>query len=181
MSKSKTSSRLTLSIITIVILALSLCVTSYAIYISSVAVRDNHFKTGVVSIDLNGGKPIIEEDEFLLEPGMTIEKDFYIKNQSSWAVYYRLYFDNVSGNLSDVLKITILEGDNVLYEGTASTLSKDLVLASDDILLVDQKRTLTVRFYYPPSSGNDTQDQYLKFDFCADAVQEKNNPNKEFE
>ena len=180
-NKSSTGKKLATSIVIAVILAISLCITTYALYYATVTMHNNYFKTGIVSIDLNGGKPIITESEYLFEPGMTVEKPFYIKNESTWAVYYKLYFNNVEGGLSDVLEITIFDGDKVLYEGTASSLTRQNVVAADDLLLIDEKRELKIRFHYPEISGNSTQNMQLKFDFCADAVQEKNNPNKDFE
>ena len=176
-----TQKKLTIGVITAVVLSCLLCVTTYALFYATVSVDGNFFKTGIVSIDLNGGKPIIEDHEFLFEPGMTVEKPFYIQNQSTWAVYYRIFFDNVSGGLADVLQITILDGDEVLYKGTARTLTKQNVVAVDDILKIGERKELALRFYYPESSGNSTQNMQLMFDFCAEAVQEKNNPNKDFD
>ena len=176
-----TTNKLTYSIIIAVLLAIALCITTYALFCATVTVEGNYFKTGMISIDLNGGKPVIEEHEYLFEPGMTVEKPFYIQNQSTWAVYYKIYFDHVEGGLADVLEITILDGDKVLYKGTAGSLTKQNVIAADDILLVGEKRDLTIRFHYPENSTNTTQNWQLRFDLCADAVQEKNNPDKDFD
>jgi len=180
-SRQSTGKKLTLSIVLAIVLSLILCTTTYALFYATVSVKENYFKTGIVDIDLNGGKPVIEEHEYLFEPGMTVEKPFYIQNRSTWAVYYKIYFDNVEGGLADVLEITVLDGDKVLYEGTASSLSRQSVVATDDILLVGEKRDLTIRFHYPEDSTNVTQNWELRFDLCADAVQEKNNPGKEFD
>ena len=106
-NKANTEARLTLGVMIAVVLLLSLCVTTYALFYATVKVEDNYFKTGIVSIDLNGGQPVITEDEYLFEPGMTVVKPFYIKNESTWSVYYKLYFENVEGGLADVLQIAI--------------------------------------------------------------------------
>jgi predicted ribosomally synthesized peptide with SipW-like signal peptide len=179
--KPNTAGRLTLSVVIAILLACSLCVTTYALFYATVTVEGNYFKTGIVSIDLNNGKPVIEEHEYLFEPGMTVEKPFYIQNQSTWAVYYKLYFDKVEGGLADVLEITILDDGKVLYEGTANTLTRQNVIAADDLLLIGEKRDLTIRFHYPEESTNESQNWQLRFDLCAEAVQEKNNPNREFD
>ena len=42
---------------------------------------------------------------------MTVEKSFYIQNNGTWAVYYKLYFNQVEGNLGHVLHVTILNED----------------------------------------------------------------------
>ena len=75
-----TSRKLTASVVAVIILSICLCITTYALVMVSVSVRDNYFKTGSIEINLNNGKPVIEEHEFLFEPGMTVTKDFFIQN-----------------------------------------------------------------------------------------------------
>ena len=103
MAEVKTAKKLTGGIVAIVILALCLCITTFALVYASVSVNNNIFHTGEVKINLNDGKPVIQEHEFLFEPGMTVVKDFFIENDSTWDVFYRLYLDHVTGGLSDVL------------------------------------------------------------------------------
>ena len=178
---SKTAKRLTGSIIAVVVLALCLCVTTFALVWATVSVDNNLFHTGLVKINLNDGKPVIEEHEFLFEPGMTVKKDFFIENQSTADVYYKLCFDNVEGGLADVLEITVADGDRTLYQGTAAELNREAVGAADDILRLKERRELTVYFHFPEGAGNSAQNLTLTFDIFADAVQTKNNPNKLFD
>ena len=143
MAEVKTAKKLTGGIVAIVILALCLCITTFALVYASVSVNNNIFHTGEVKINLNNGKPVIQEHEFLFEPGMTVVKDFFVENESTWDVYYRLYLDNVSGGLADVLTITVKDGDKTLYSGTANELTRQNVLAADDTLKVGQRRDLS--------------------------------------
>lgn len=179
-SENKTAKKLTGGIITIIILAVCLCLTTFALVWASVSVENNLFRTGSVKINLNDGKAVIEEHEFLFEPGMTVKKDFFIENESTWDVYYKLYFDNVDGGLSDVLEITVKDGEKTLYRGTANELNRTDVGAADDILKLNERRNLTVYFHFPETAGNSAQMLDLTFDICADAVQTKNNPSKLF-
>ncbi len=181
MRKSKTTKRLTTSVATIVVLAVCLCITTFALVYSTVAVDNNLFQTGEIRVNLNDGKPVIEEDEFLFEPGMTVEKDFFLENQGTWDVYYKLYLDNVEGGLADVLDVAIRDGDTVLYSGKAVDLQKEQIGAADDILKLNERRELTLTFHYPEEGGNSGQAQYLSFDLKADAVQTKNNPQRLFD
>lgn len=80
----------------------------------------------------------------------------------------------MSGGLSDVLQIRIQDGDRVLFEGTAESLSRKNVIAADDVLKIGERRTLTAYFHFPEETGNQAQDLTLSFDLCADAVQTKN-------
>lgn len=180
MAESKIAKKITGGIVTIVILAVCLCITTFALIMATLPLDNNLFKTGSIKINLNDGKQIIDEHEFLFEPGMTVKKDFFVQNESTCDVYYKLYFENTQGGLSDVLQIKIKDGDTVLYSGTAATLAKGNVTASD-MLAVGQRKVLTVWFYYPQENGNSTQNSSFSFDMCADAVQTKNNPDKLFE
>ena len=177
----KTAKKLTASVVAIVILAVCLCITTLALIYSTVAVENNLFRTGEVKINLNDGKPVITEREYLFEPGMTVEKSFYIENQGTWDVYYKLYFDNVEGCLADVLDVEIRDGDTVLFGGKISDLTKEQVDTAEDVLKLNERRDLTISFHYPETAGNSTENQYLSFDLKADAVQTKNNPNRLFE
>ena len=181
MPETKTAKKLTGGIITIIILVICLCITTFALVYTFVSVENNRFHTGEVKINLNDGKPVIREHEFLFEPGMTVVKSFFVENDSTWDVYYRLYLDNVSGGLADVLTVTVKDGDKVLCTGTAGQLTRENVTAADDILPVGQRRNLTVTFHYPEASGNESENLDLLFTLCAEATQTKNNPNKLFE
>lgn len=180
MQNDRTVKKITGNVVAIIVLSICLCITSFALVFATVSVEDNLFNTGKISKNLNDGKPVIQEREFLFEPGMTVKKDFFIKNISTWDVYYKIYFDNISGGLSDVLEITIKDGDKTLYSGTAAELTKKKAEAADDKLKIAEQRNLTVYFHYPESSTNETQNMILSFNICADAVQTKNNPNKMF-
>lgn len=182
-NKKKILKRLTVAMLVILILTSCLGITAYALFYATVQIEENYFQTGYVDIDLNGGRPVIERHEYLFEPGMTVEKDFYIKNDSSWAVYYRLYFDNVTGGLADVMEIRIWdpEAEVEYFQGTANDLTRAFVGSADDELAVGERRDLKISFHYPENAGNATQNQEMTFDLRADAVQTKNNPDREFE
>ena len=178
---SKTAKRLRGNIVIVIVLALCLAITTFALIYESVSVEDNLFHTGGVKINLNDGKPVIQENEFLFEPGMTVKKDFFIENESTWDVYYKIYMNDVTGGLAKVLDVTIKDGDKILYHGTPAELNRKQVNTVDEILKVNQKKTLTVYFHFPENAGNDAQSLDLTFTMCAEATQTKNNPNREFD
>ena len=179
--QNKTAKKLTGAILLAVFLAICLCITTYALVMAHVSVKENRFQTGSVDINLNDGKPVIEEHEFLFEPGMTVKKGFFIQNESTCEVYYKLYFDKVTGGLANVLEITIQKGDKILYRGTAASLNLTKVAAADDVLGVGERRELTILFHYPEGADNSGQNQTLTFELSAKAVQTRNNDYKEFD
>lgn len=177
----RTSRRLTLSMITVIILTICLSVTTYALIIVSVSIPDHYFQTGSMEINLNDGKPVIEEHEFLFEPGMTVTKTFFVENKGTDDGYYKVYFEDVYGGLSDVLEITLSDGDDILYHGTAKDLIRSNTKTADTLLQIGEQRDLTISFYFPKEQGNAVQSKTLSFRLCAELVQSKNNPDKQFE
>ena len=181
MSEKETSKKLTVSVIILIILSVALCITTFALVWATVSVDNNMFHTGIVKINLNDGKPIIEEHELLFEPGITVKKDFFIENQSTDDVYYKLYFGDIDGLLADVLEITIMDGDRILYSGLIKELTKRNVGVVDEALKVNEKKNLTVCFHFPEDVGNSALNLYLSCSMNADAVQTKDNPNRVFD
>ena len=176
-----TQDKLKIGITVLIILLVILCILTFSLVYSIVSVESNIFRTGSVSINLNDGKPIIEDEECKFGPGMSMEKEFFIENNSTYSVYYKLYFDNVEGGLADVLQVTIYSGDEILYQGTPAQLSRDKVLATDDELKIGEKRVLRIAFDFPLDAGNVEGEPILTFDLSADAVQTKNNPDRLFD
>ncbi|MBQ8636456.1 MAG: hypothetical protein IJ423_00475 [Clostridia bacterium] len=181
--------KLQINIVTLLLLCIGLCIASFAIaYVTiSYDVKNNYFHTGVIDIDLNGDKPIIgydEEDKNLyFAPGTTVTKEFYIRNNGSGDVFYKLYFEGIEGDLADVLEIEIYKKDpqkTVLLEGTI----KNSELKIADELKAGHTQNLFAQFHWPESADDDRyKGGVLKFDISALAVQTKNNDpiNPKFE
>lgn len=164
----------------IVILMLCLGILTFALGYHIVTVEKNLFETGRVSINVNGGEPVIAEEEFLFEPGMTVVKNFYLENTGTCDVYYRLYFTNIEGELSNVLEVTVQDGDKILYSGIPSKLKRS-VDAADDLLKEGEKRELTVSFHMPEKLGSEIEGSETAFDLEVEAVQAVNNPDGLFD
>ncbi len=178
----RTIRRLMIALTAVVILAICLCVTTFALLYYSVVVDENVFSTGTVKINLNDEKPIIKADEFLFEPGMTVRKRFFIENESSDDVYYKIYFENVDGDLADALDVTISYEDDseVLYHGKARNLKLENSDVESEILHYGETRWLYATFHFPEDCGNSFQNAFLQFDMSATATQVRNNPQREF-
>lgn len=183
-SETNIKRKLTTRIITIIVLAICLFITTFALT-ASILVQDNLFETGKVDIELSGeyehDNRIIKENEFLFEPGMTVVKPANVTNKGTWAVYCKLYFRDVEGGLADILDITILDVNNsVLYKGKASDFNKAHAALPTAPIAVNETKTYQVVFHYPEEAGNAGQGSWLSFTMEAEAVQTKNNPTKEF-
>lgn len=196
-AKDNITRRLRINVAIIILLAVCLCITTFAL-VSSLWVRDNLFQTGKVDIEIWGqyydeklpiekrDTRIIRETDFLFEPGMTVVKPAYIKNVGTGDAYCKLYFTAVEGELAKVLDVTIKDGntgtdkDKVLYSGKVSALQKDTAVVATDAIAVGATKEYTVIFHFPEDAGNAAQGQWLSFTLTAEAVQTKNNPNREF-
>lgn len=175
-----TKRKLSVGIITIIVLSLCLFITTFAIVWENLSLDNSLFNTGLVDINLNDGRPVIDEHEFVFEPGMQVSKSFFIENESTCDVYYKLYFENIQGGLADVLEVQIDDGDHMLFSGKVDNIVSDEITAADDLLAPNERKEMTINFYFPETAQNEYQNQALTFDFCAQAVQAKNNPGKEF-
>lgn len=143
-------------------------------------IKDNQLKTGTVELNLNDGIPLLQENEYFFYPGMTLEKTIFIENTGSDSVYYRLYFEDISGSLSDHLIVTIQDDGKTLCACTVSGMTAKNAATASGELAPAQRRNLTVCFQLPEDCPEDLENQRLHFTLCAEAVQTKNNPEMNF-
>lgn len=177
------------------LLTLGLLVTSVAITISSVEVRENVFTTGTVKLDLNGGAAVVDmtnpdaehanESKFS-EPGFRIKRDFYLKNIGSAAAYYKLYAgykdtpeNNALANALDV-EITYKDTGVLLFSGKLSALNLSSAPVADSSLDAGDTVWFTAVFRFSKDAGNDLQNKMLSFNLYARGTQVRNNPGKNF-
>ena len=180
--------RIRINIATIIVLAICLCITTFAL-VASTVVKDNIFETGKIDIELTGEDGTdnnkIIEGGYLFEPGMTVVKPAYVTNNGTWAVYCKLYFKEIKGDLADILDVTIKDknADKVLYTGKLSGFNKGKNVVDTSPIPRETKKEYTVIFHYPEAEGNAGQGKTLEFTMDATAVQTKNNtdPNAGFE
>ena len=180
MGESSTTRKYRHSVIILIILILCLCITSFALAYANLVVSGNLFTTAEVSLSLQDGAPVFDAVQWI-EPGATIEREFFVKNTGSADAYYKLYFTNIDGELADHLIVTLKDGDKVLYNGKGSEFTKENAVLFKDDLLIGEKRVYTLSVYLPKGADNAVQNKEFYFDFVADAVQSKNNPNILFE
>ena len=109
-----------------------------------------------------------------------MERSFTVENLSTCAVWYKIYFSNVSGEMADAVDVEIRDGDKVLASGKLNDLTEENTAAYEDALDIDGKKTLTVRFHFDENAGDALQNALLSFDFSARATQVPNNPDKKF-
>ncbi len=165
----------------IVILVLCLVITTFALVDVSLEIKNNKFHTGNIKININDRKPVINETDFIFEPGMTVKREFFVKNEGTWSAYYKIYLDEISGDLANVLEVTISDNDKVLYKGLARNMSKENVATIDNALAQNEKKNFEIAFYFPKEKGNEVQNKNMSFRLCADAVQTKNNKGRLFQ
>lgn len=172
--------KLQINFLTLLLLCLGLCITSFALSYTVIKIENNYFKTGEIKINLNDGKSIINENDYLFEPGMTVEKEFFIKNNGGDPIYYKLNFTGVSGELSKAIVVTIFDSNHIeLVSGRVYEFENDKELIGS--LGAFEKQDLIAQFHFPQHEGNEYKGESLQFKMSAIAVQTKNNPNKEFE
>ena len=181
----KTDKELFKSIVIVILLVLGLAVTSYALASETISIEDHRFNTGIIKINLNDGKvlrfkDVNGNDISYFEPGMTFKADFFVRNDGSNDMYYKIYFDQVSGDLVNVLSITIKDGDRTIFTGNMKDMDRTHTQPVDDVLSINEQKTLTIIFSFDEEADNRYMSKELSFALMAEGTQVRNNPNKEF-
>lgn len=119
--KMTTEARLRAGMAIVVILSLCLAMTTYALMTVTLKITNNEFRTGAVQITLmKNGEVLTDQSQIVnisnAEPGMLIDETFSIVNRpqtaanpegSTGAIFYRLSFENVTGELAEIMEVTI--------------------------------------------------------------------------
>ena len=193
MQENKNPRRRLILVAMVIVLICTFALTVYASTRVAKEVKENYFQTGTIKINLNDGKGLFDSDEsdswsaehgYAFEPGVTVVKNFFVRNEGTDDFYYKIYFRDVQGGLSDILEVTIQDAQDakgeILFSGILADMTRLAVKPADDVLVPGGTRNLTITFHYPEERGNEGQDQHVSFTMCADAVQTRNNLNKEF-
>ena len=101
-----------------------------------------------MAVNLNDGRPLIQEYEFIFAwHNMRVVKDLFVENDSIKEAYYKLYLENIEGKAADGFEITVLSGDEVLYNGLLSDFTRE---KSNCIgkLKIGQKNDLRIEFKF---------------------------------
>lgn len=180
MNDLKLKKKLTVMILTVILLSFGLTITSLALASSIAQVQNNRFTMSMgVALTINDGKPIVDVTDMVYEPGGTYTSEFPIANLGTFDVWYRVCFTDVDGALKDHITVTIQEEDGtVLCKGKISELGSDKVAVSS--LAAGEEKTLTITFYFSPEADNRAQGQAVSFNITANATQKQNNPDKDF-
>lgn len=173
--------RMRASIALSVFLLAALMITTYALFAPIVAVENNVFQMGQVSVELNGGKTIFDGQDLNIEPGYAAKRDFTIENNGDADAYYRLYLENVDDTLADSLLFELYDGDTLLYSKPISACTRENSYVSENVLPAGGMKTLTAVIRMEERSGNRYQGGGVVFDITLDAVQARNNTQRTFE
>lgn len=195
---SDTNKKLRFKVAVIIFLSLCLVFNSAVLAMSTLPIDNNIFRTGIINIELgcidSNGKEyyldknnkLIKENESMFGPGVTIEKKFFIENcggSRGWDVYYKIYFENIKGKLANEIDIELKdEYGKTVFKGKPVDFVEKKVLTFDRPLraIGNTKHYYVISFHYPENVESVESGQALEFDFCAKAVQTKNNKYREF-
>lgn len=176
---------------TLALLISAFFLTSFYLALGSLSVTlgENVFATESMEIGILGNGKDNEikfknytENVNFVEPGMTLVGSFTVKNDSTFAVYYRLHFTEVSGGLANVMKATIkTEQGSVLCGPYTVNELTDRAAFTPLELGAGQSVDLRLELYFPKETGNEAQDKELSCKLTADMTQKRNNDNKYFE
>ena len=175
--------KLVMGVVIVATLLMGLGVTTLALSTATERISGNIFSTPTILGNLNDGAAVLGEDVLEnLEPGMILEREFFVENIGSGDAYYKLYFEEIDGDLADTLRVVITRRDTEakLYDGTLAEMTRDKMLSVDDPLVVAEKRALKITLQINGGAASDVSGKPLTFRLSADFTQVKNNPDREF-
>lgn len=180
-----TNKKIRQNIVIIILLIIGLTITTFALMRETLQLNEHTFETGRMKINLNDGKTLRFKDVngneiTYFEPGMNVVSDFFVKNEGTNDMYYRFYFDHVKGELADVIRVKILDGQTVILEGNMKDMDRQHAQAVDDVLAINEKKELSILFSFESGVDNRHMSKYLEFALNAEGTQVRNNINKEF-
>lgn len=163
MDRFTTKKNLYICIILLLLLLLLLLLIIGALVWDSHALEARHMADRLDTLNVNDGNPIIQKHEQLFQPGVTVQKDFFVENTGTSTIFYQLYLADISGGLADILIVTIRDGDQILYCGTAHELTLENTAVAAQALTSGQRKDLIACFYLPEQCPPDLQNASLSF------------------
>lgn len=176
----KLSRKLAFSIFLVIVLLVCFVLTTYALVTTTYqVVNENKFETGSVGIKL---EDVDELDVRNWEPGAMLRQRLTVHNVSGIDVYYKMYFESVTGGLAGVTHIKVSEEQSgfVLYEGSAADFLADNSALGIGTLAPNEQRRIVIEYVFEKDAANDVMGYDLSIVIGAKAVQVRNNPEKEF-
>lgn len=175
--KQNTEKKLKISIAISVVLCVALCITSFALAIlASALVEKNTFATGVVDVDISEKSSSVATG---FGPGMSLDRTYVVQNSSPVGVWYKVCFEEVKGDLKDVILVKVKEnkeGGAVLFEGWARDFVKENEknIKIGEAIPANGSRDVLITFTFPEDAGDEYQGKELCYDIQVRAVQQKN-------
>lgn len=165
----------------IILLSVMLLITTYALFSNVASVNNNTFSAQGVSIEINNGERLFNEENLLLQPGKSCEKIFTVKNTGSADAYFQLFLENVAGNIVDAVNFEICTSSNeIVYKNNAHDFTKANPYIHNVAIKAGQEIQLKMVVGMADGAGNTYQDSSIVFDVVAQSIQAKNNDSKVF-
>jgi len=117
----------------------------------------------------------LSEQEILLPamaPGDSVTNSFEIVNDGSLDMYYRVYFSDTAGELSDALTVKINGAEAV---GLASIIVDGYYIIAKELLTAGDSHSVTIEFILPTSTDSTFQGKTFSGNLVVQATQARNN------
>ena len=131
-------------------------------------------QTGEVKIDLNNGEVIFEKNALNIEPNQTIIRDFTVKNIGTADCYYKVYLEDIKGELANQIIFEIYDEDKKMIKKVKpSNFTVNNAIDLKELLTPQEEVAFIVNAYLPKQSGNEYQKSEVTFSVVAEAIQSK--------
>lgn len=187
-----------ISIITMIILIICMILIYFIWAMSDATVPNNRFVFGTVDVEVGyydndaemyyGTESTMFNEEInyhYINPSECLsQKMFFVRNKGNVDAYFRVYFENISGKLGNIVAVRIKseDGKTLLADIPANDMIRDYLNTIDDPkngiigkLAAGEKQNMIIELVMTDVKPENPQNLSLEFDLCVEAVQVQNN------
>ena len=125
-------------------------------------------------IEINDVEFKFDNPESAFQPGEREAKSLRVKNTSKEAVFYQIYFDNMEGNLKDVILFYIYQEDQLLHSIVASDFTSSNAFVFPTLVQPGETTVYNLEYKISEDAGNEYQNQNFIFDIVIKSIKNEN-------
>lgn len=132
-----------------------------------------------VKLNFNDGK-VMFNGSIEIQPGAELETQVYIENVGSLSAFYKIYLEDIDGELKEEVSFNVSSGGETLFDGKMTELNAENPIISKEAIKSGEKVYFTVKAKMSSSATNEYTNSQVTFNCRVDAVKAENNPSAKF-
>ncbi len=132
-----------------------------------------------VKLNFNDGN-VMFNGSIETQPGAEIETQVFIENVGSLSAFYKIYLEDIDGELKEQVFFNVSSGGETLFDGKMTELNEENPIISKKAIKSGEKVYFTVKAKMSSYATNEYTSSQVTFNCRVDAVKADNNPSAKF-